>query len=113
MNEEELEYTGGGSDADFMLALAAGSLAGVIVSSVVYILNVENIRNRKKAENPEKYLPDTDAAKRKLLADDTKEELMTSPLGAISLAGFAVSGVCIAVGAGISIANMFDGLKRQ
>ena len=109
LNEEELEYTGGGSDADFMLALAAG----VIVSSVVYILNVENIRNRKKAENPEKYLPDTDAAKRKLLADDSKEELMTSPLGAISLAGFAVSGVCIAVGAGISIANMFDGLKRQ
>ena len=38
---------------------------------------------------------------------------MTSPLGAISLAGFAASGVCIAVGAGISIANMFDGLKRQ
>ena len=107
LNEEELEYTGGGSDADFMLALAAGGLAGVIVSSVVYILNGENIRNRKKAENPEKYLPDTDAA------DDTKEELMTSPLGAISLAGFAVSGVCIAVGAGISIANMFDGLKRQ
>lgn len=113
LNEEELEYTGGGSDADFMLALAAGSLAGVIVSSVVYILNGENIRNRKKAENPEKYLPDTDAAKRKLLADDSKEELMTSPLGAISLAGFAVSGVCIAVGAGIGIANMFDGLKRQ
>ena len=110
LNEEELEYTGGGSDADFMLALAAGGLAGVIVSSVVYILNGENIRN---PENPEKYLPDTDAAKRKLLADDSKEELMTSPLGAISLAGFAVSGVCIAVGAGISIANMFDGLKRQ
>ena len=103
LNEEELEYTGGGSDADFMLALAAGGLAGVIVSSVVYILNGENIRNRKKAENPEKYL----------LADDSKEELMTSPLGAISLAGFAVSGVCIAVGAGIGIANMFDGLKRQ
>lgn len=113
LNEEELEYTGGGSDTDFMLALAAGGLAGVIVSSVVYILNGENIRNRKKAENPEKYLPDTDAAKRKLLADDSKEELMTSPLGAISLAGFAVSGVCIAVGAGISIANMFDGLKKQ
>lgn len=113
LNEEELEYTGGGSDADFMLALAAGGLAGVIVSSVVYILNGENIRNRKKAENPEKYLPDTNAAKRKLLAADSKEELMTSPLGAISLAGFAVSGVCIAVGAGISIANMFDGLKRQ
>ena len=48
LNEEELEYTGGGSDADFMLALAAGGLAGVIVSSVVYILNGENIRNRKK-----------------------------------------------------------------
>ncbi len=89
LNEEELEYTGGGSDADFMLALAAGGLAGVIVSSVVYILNGENIRNRKKAENPEKYLPDTDAAKRKLLADDTKEELMTSPLG-----GDLAGGVC-------------------
>lgn len=49
LNEEELEYTGGGSDADFMLALAAGGLAGVIVSSVVYILNGENIRNRKKS----------------------------------------------------------------
>ena len=72
LNEEELEYTGGGSDVDFMLALAAGGLAGVIVSSAVYILNGENIRNRKKAENPEKYLPDTDAAKRKLLADDSK-----------------------------------------
>lgn len=103
LNEEELEYTGGGSDADFMLALAAGGLAGVIVSSVVYILNGENIRNRKKAENPEKYLPDTDAAKRKLLADDTKEELtlktyFTSVGGILITFGTIASFGCIAAG---------------
>ena len=113
LNEEELEYTTGGSDADFMLALAIGGLAGLVVSSVVYVVNGENIRNRMKAEHPEKYLPDTDYAKRKLLADDSKEELVTSPLGAISLAGFVGSSVCIVVGAGISIANMLEDMKEK
>ena len=46
--EEELEYTSGGGDVDFMLALAAGGLAGIVVSSILYVVNGENIRNRKK-----------------------------------------------------------------
>ena len=137
--EEELEYTSGGSDVDFMLALAAGGLAGLLcifknicnrnartyqdthtgglagiaISSILYVVNGENIRNRKKAECPEKYLPDADPAKRKQLVEDTKWELTTSPLGAVSLAGFTASSVCILVGAGITIANIFEGAKKK
>lgn len=110
---EELQYTSGGGDVDFMLALAAGGLAGIVVSSILYVVNGENIRNRKKAECPEKYLPDADPAKRKQLVEDTKWELMTSPLGAVSLAGFTASSVCILVGAGITIANIFEDAKKK
>lgn len=113
LTEKEMEYTSGGSDADFMLALAGGSLAGLILSAVVYCVNGEMIRNKRRAENPEKYEPVSDPAKRRLLAADTKEELMTSPLGVLSLAGFAASAVCIVVGAGISISNMFEDAKKQ
>lgn len=113
LTEKEMEYTSGGSDADFMLALAGGSLAGLILSAVVYCVNGEMIRNKRRAENPEKYEPVSDPAKRRLLAADTKEELMMSPLGVLSLAGFAASAVCIVVGAGISISNMFEDAKKQ
>lgn len=111
--EEELEYTSGGSDVDFMLVLAAGGLAGIVISSILYVVNGENIRNRKKAECPEKYLPDADPTKRKQLVEDTKWELTTSPLGAVSLAGFTASSVCILVGAGITIANIFEDAKKK
>lgn len=113
LTEKEMEYTSGGSDADFMLALAGGSLAGLILSAVVYCVNGEMIRNKRRAENPEKYEPVSDPAKRRLLAADTKEELMMSPLGVLSLAGFAASAVCIVVGVGISISNMFEDTKKQ
>ena len=73
LTEKEMEYTSGGSDADFMLALAGGSLAGLILSAVVYCVNGEMIRNKRRAENPEKYEPVSDPAKRRLLAADTKE----------------------------------------
>lgn len=113
LTEEEMEYVSGGSDEDFMLALAGGSLVGVVVSTVAYCINAERIHNKRRTENPEKYEPASDPVKRRQLAMDTREECLTSPMGVISLAGYAASAVCILVGAGISISNMFEDAKKQ
>ena len=95
LNEEELEYTGGGSDAN--VALVGIGFVGNIVCALASNAYRGAISKKLKEKDPEKYQPAADGSVWPL-AQDTLKTYFTSVGGILITFGTIASFGCIAAG---------------